>query len=97
MLYVPASKPIHAEQWTELHVNDDVIQRVHELADIDGIPDMVEGQYLFEWEPGIPIPDGDPDRHEKSTDIGERAYNDEHEVAVFDVNDNVDQNMGHIY
>ena len=95
-MFQRTGRMIHAEQWIELHVNYNVVQRVHELADTDGIPDMVGGQYLFEWEPGIPILDGYPDRHEELTDTGERAYNDEQEVVVFDMNDNADQNMGRI-
>ena len=48
-------KQIHAKQWTELPVTDEVVQRVEELADAAQIPEMVNGELLFEWAPGNPI------------------------------------------
>ena len=48
---------IHSNQWTVLHVTDEVVQRVHNLADQDGMQDMKDGQIIFEWEPGMPIQD----------------------------------------
>ena len=40
-----------------MHVTDEVVQRVHDLADQEGVQDMKDSQILFEWEPGMPIQD----------------------------------------
>ena len=48
-------KHIYAGQWTELHVTDEVIRRVEELAEKEGIDKMVDGEPLSEWETDRPI------------------------------------------
>ena len=48
---------IHSNQWTVLHVTDEVLQRVHDLADQDGVQDMKDGQIIFEWNLGMTIHD----------------------------------------
>ena len=52
-----SGRRIHSNQWTVLHVTDDVVQRVYDLSDQGGVQDMKYGQILFEWEPGVPIQD----------------------------------------
>ena len=34
-----------------------MVQRVHDLADQEGVQDMKDSQILFKWEPGMPIQD----------------------------------------
>ena len=41
-------KHIHTIQWTELHIIDEVIRRVEELDEKEGIHEMVDGEPLFE-------------------------------------------------
>ena len=38
-----------------MHITDEVVQQVHDLADQYGVQDMKDGQFLFEWEPVVPI------------------------------------------
>ena len=46
---------IHARKWTVLHDTESVIDRVEKLASDKGINEMVNGDMLFEWNPGYPI------------------------------------------
>ena len=52
-----SSRRIHSNLWTVLHVTDEVVQRVHDLADQDSVQDTKDGQIIFEWEPGMFIQD----------------------------------------
>ena len=52
-----SGRRINSNQWTVLHVTDEVLHRVHDLADQDGVQDTKYGQILFEWESGMPIQD----------------------------------------
>lgn len=67
---------IHANQWTELPITKEVINRVEELADPDGIEDMINGEPLFEWEPGRTI------LHENEQEL---VNDDEHETELTNV------------
>ena len=46
---------IHARQWTVLYVIESMIDRVEQLASDEGINEIVDGDMLFEWNPGEPI------------------------------------------
>ena len=48
---------IHGYKWTELPIDDDVIDRVEEMADKQKAPKMINRSPLFEWRPGVPIED----------------------------------------
>ena len=43
---------IHARKWTVLHVTESVMVRVEKLSSDEGINEMVDGEILFEWNPG---------------------------------------------
>ena len=63
---------IHLNQWTVLHVTNEVVQRVHDLADQDGVQDMKDGQIIFKWEPVVPI----QDRHTYRIPMADGEVND---------------------
>ena len=46
---------INVRQWNVLHVTELVIKLVEQISADEDINDMVDGEILFEWEPGEPI------------------------------------------
>ena len=42
-------KKIHAYKWTSLPINDEVIERIHELAESEDQPELINGTVFFEW------------------------------------------------
>ena len=48
-------KRVHSYIWEELPIEDGVIQRVEELAEIEKQPVLVYYNPLFEWTPGVVI------------------------------------------
>ena len=46
---------IHSRHWVILHVTKLVIGRKSQFADDEGINEMVDGEMLFELDPGEPI------------------------------------------
>ena len=46
---------IHARQWTVLNFTYLIIDRLQKIAADKGIGEMVDGEMLFEWDPGEPI------------------------------------------
>ena len=50
-------KQPHAFIWTEIPIDDKVIQRVNDLATKDKNLEMTKGYQILEWNPGIPITD----------------------------------------
>ena len=42
-------KRIHAYKWTQLPINDEVIDQVHSLALAENQPELVKGSVFFEW------------------------------------------------
>ena len=48
-----SGKEIHSYKWKELPINDEVIDRVHELAISEKQKVLLEQTPLFEWRPGI--------------------------------------------
>ena len=46
---------IHVMQWTVLHITESVIIRVEQLDTDKGINEMLDGEMLFECNPGDPI------------------------------------------
>jgi hypothetical protein len=54
-----SGKRLHSYNWHELPIDDAVIDRVHELADIENQPPLIDGMPIFEWSIGDPIADND--------------------------------------
>ena len=52
-----SGRRINSNQWTVMHVTDEVVQRVHNLANQYGVQDIKDGHILFEWEPSVSIQD----------------------------------------
>ena len=53
---IETGKKIHGYRFTELSMPQHIIDRVHELADAEGAPDLDEdGCPVFEWEIGAPV------------------------------------------
>ena len=50
-------KRLHSYSWTELPIDQDVIDRVEDLAEEEGQPELVDGIPFFEWNIGEPIDD----------------------------------------
>ena len=48
-------KQLHAYNWTELPIDDYVIDRVEVLAKDENQPVMTNGYPIFERAPGVPI------------------------------------------
>ena len=48
-------KCIHSTQWTEIPITNEVIQRVEEIVEENGMEPLVDEELIFEWEPGRPI------------------------------------------
>jgi len=79
-----SGKEIHGRTFTPLPVTDEVIGRVEEMAEQQGLPIVHDGQLLYEWRPGQLIDDGDHDLEEPEDEI----IDDEDDVTP-DVNNNV--------
>ena len=47
-------KRLNVNQWTELPITQEVIDRVNLIGNQDNQPDTPDGQ-IFEWEPGHPV------------------------------------------
>ena len=73
-------KRIHAYDWTELPVDDDVIERVEELAINEKQPDIINNMPLFEWKAGESILDNDDEEIEISQDF-EDDYEHHEEIS----------------
>ena len=56
---VATSKQIHVFIWTELPINDQVMQRAKYLDAKENKPEMTKGYPMFWWSPGVPITDKD--------------------------------------
>ena len=53
----------YALNWTELSIDDQVINRVEEMVISDNQPIMTNGYTIFEWDTGVPIIDGEEDEN----------------------------------
>ena len=76
---------ISRQQWTELPITQDVINRVEELAEQQEQP-IINGELVFEWAPNVPIEDHDDDIAneddlEEEDGAEEGANNDAHHNA----------------
>ena len=81
-------KKIHSNQWTELAINEEVIKRVEELAEAEGINEMINGELTFEWAPGVPIAPID----EQPEVIIEDTEENEHGIITYeDITDEDDE------
>ena len=56
-MFLVTEKQLHAYIRTEILMDEQVIQRVDELAIKGKQPDMTKGSPIFDWSPGIPIMD----------------------------------------
>ena len=94
-----SGKRIHSNQWTVLHVTDEVVQQVHDLADQEGVQDMKDVQILFGWEPGMPIQDRHAyeiltaDGEVNNTDM-QPLGNVGHDVIIFENEQDSEDNPG---
>lgn len=55
-----SGKRIHAYDWVEAPINNEITARVHELAREEKQPLLVDRYPIFEWSIGKPIEDNDP-------------------------------------
>ena len=62
-------RKIHGFIWTVKPINQQVINRVHYLANREGQPKLVNNCPIFEWSPGIPIDDEDNDDVSEDDDV----------------------------
>ena len=70
MSLTSSGKKIHGFKWVELPISNEVVDRVHELANKEEQPELVNGDIIFKW--GLQndlinettdvtsIPEGDP-------------------------------------
>jgi hypothetical protein len=67
-----SGKRLHSYEWDELPIDDDVINRVEELATEEDAPIMTDGYPMFEWTPGDAIIDDvhDIDNGQDNVDLG---------------------------
>ena len=56
-MFLATEKQLHTYIRTEILMDEQVIQRVDELATKEKQPDMTKGSPIFEWIPGIPSMD----------------------------------------
>ena len=74
-------KKIHALTWNELPIPDLVIDRVHESANREGVPNFIHNESIFDYATGVPIDDDeeeeDPDEDEKVEDDDDYIFSDE--------------------
>ena len=68
-MYLATSKQIQTFIWTELPINDQVIQRLNEPATKENHPEMTKGYQIFEWIPGIPIIEKDDNTQNEDGEI----------------------------
>jgi len=74
-------KRIHGYRFTELAMSNHIIERVHELAEMENAPDLDEdGCPIFEWEIGVPINSVDDD--EEQGDIPQDNFHDDYGVLT---------------
>ena len=65
-----SGKQIHSKKWTELPIDQEVIDRVEEIGADEGQPEMPLGQPIFEWTPGTNFED-DEYENDNNEDHGE--------------------------
>ena len=80
-----SGKKIHAYEWNELPINDEVIAQVESLAAKEKQPKIIDKAPLFEWNTGVEI-DDQPVEDFDETEINE---NDE-EVIINEQQENID-------
>ena len=61
-----------------------MVRRVEELAELDGIDEMVNGEPLFEWEPGNPITNMPNEITIEPVDVLPESGNMGHNAVIFD-------------
>eukprot|EP00980_Cylindrotheca_fusiformis_P023979 scaffold11278_cov103-Cylindrotheca_fusiformis.AAC.1 len=59
-LSLQMGRRIKRSRWTEKPITEEVIQRVHTLANAEANAALRDDPFLFEWAPNLPI--ADPDR-----------------------------------
>ena len=84
---IETGKRIHGYRFTELSMPQHIIDKVHDLADEEGAPNLDDNGYpLFEWEIGAPVNDDHepiieivpvPDNEAKSRDTNDSEDEDE--------------------
>ena len=78
-----SGKKIHAYAWEELNPHEDVITRVHELAELEDQPILVDKSPLFEWAPGVTIDYGTENvEFQQQQDAVEQSAEDEFLIDV---------------
>ena len=90
-------KQIHSYRWKELPIDQEVEDRVDELAKKEGRKIMADKYPMFEWQPGVPILDGVPEEGEVQGPMGNNENNEEvdnNNDAVDEANDDQDVNQG---
>ena len=57
-------KKLHAYVWTELPIDEDVIERVEYLANKENQPYHMDDHPIFEWSPGVAIDEDEEDERD---------------------------------
>jgi len=68
-------------------ITNEVVEKVAELAAVQGQPIIHDGRLLYEWRPGIPIADDDAELEDY---YGEMNYEQEEDIDPPDINDPVE-------
>ena len=61
-------RKIHGFIWTKEPINQQVVDRVHHLANLEGQPKLMNNCTFFEWAPGVPIEDDDEEDESSDDD-----------------------------
>ena len=79
-------KRIHAYEWDELPVSDEVVAAVEKFAKDEGASILTDGCPPFEWKPGIPISVAVD--HDDENMLDESSYDNEYtDPEIYDSND----------
>ena len=87
-----SGKQIHSKKWTELPIDQEVIDRVEELGADEGQPEMQLGQPIFEWIPGTNI--DDVEQEDYDNDVQDEVYEYEVEEVYDDTFEDPDGEQG---
>ena len=83
---------IHGYSWEQLPIDDDVIERVEQLAVNENQPKLVDGLPIFEWARNVPITDLAELEHSVPDKTGEaqRAIDEEVQIDLDENNQDVE-------
>ena len=81
-----SGKQINIYEWQELPIDDDVINRVEEIAEEQNAAMMTDGYPMFEWMPGVQIDDENDTENENEIDSEEESNSEIEDIVIIDEN-----------